>query len=249
MTDKESLNHSMKPEKKPVWGKLLGVAALLIAFVALWYGGGGEKNKAGKTDQKTVPQESGSPAAIVKETVAPTTLAPPPPTVAVKKIPEAQQARLAEQPPPSLGMTPEEFRLRFNKTSELVKSKLRIKKLNMVAGSSHNTFRHVFNENLYLTGEVNKSDGSLAEVNFAGILNGSLATTVDLNVSFGTIITAFSPKLSLGERDAILYDLGISNRDADIYTLNKGITKNGITYWVKSSRASGIRFGARSANG
>lgn len=246
MTDRKEFEASMKPEKKTIWGKCLGGAALLLALVTFGCSGGGEKSTAGKTEQKTLPhQETVAQETVAKETVAPTAVATPVPTT---KMPTVKEVRQAE-PPPSLGMNPEEFRLRFNKTSELVKSKLRIKKLNMVPGANHDTFKHIFNENLYLTGEVNKGDGSLAEVSFAGVLNGSLATTVDLNVCFGTVIAAFSPRLSPNERDAILYGLGITNKDVDIYSLDKKVTKNGITYWVKSSRTAGIRFGARSATG
>jgi hypothetical protein len=246
MGDKEAFGYLRNQEEKTTRGKGLGGAAILFALVAFGCSGGGEKSTAGKTEPKTVVQETVVPTPVAPTPVAPKTVAPPPPAT---KKPEARTAPQAELPPPSLGMTPEEFRLRFNKTSEFVKSKLRIKKLNIVAGSAQDTFKHIFTENLYLTGEVNKENGSLAEVNFAGVLNGSLATTVDLNVCFGTIITAFSPRLSPDERDSVLYDLGITNKDVDIYTLNRKVTKNGITYWVKSSRATGIRFGARSANG
>lgn len=241
MTDKEAFDYSIKPLEKTIWGKYLGMAALLIALMALGCSGGGEKSPAGKTEQKTMAQDT-----VGKETVTPPTIATPPPAT---QLPESRETSPVRQPRPSLGMTPEEFRLRFNKTSELVKSKLRIKKLKIEAGAKHDTFKHIFNENLYLTGEVNKENGLLAEVNFFGVLNGSLSATVDLNVSFGTIITAFSPKLSLNERDAVLYALGITNKNADIYTLDKKVTQNGITYWVKSTRKAGIRFGARSANG
>lgn len=240
MTDKEVFDHSINPEKNTIWGKYLGIVALLLTFVALGCSGGGEKSTAGKTEQKTVAQETGG-----QETVAPTPVAPPPP---VAKMPEAEGTPQVKHSRPSLGMTPEEFRLRFNKTSELVKSKLRIKKLKIEAGAHQDTFKHIFNENLYLTGEVNNENGLLVEVNFAGVLNGSLSNTVDLNVSFGTIITAFSPRLSPNERDSVLNALGITNKNADIYSLDKKVTKNGITYWVKSTRKAGIRFGARSAN-
>jgi hypothetical protein len=240
MTGK-AYNYMIIQDKKTVLGKCLGGAAVLLALVALGCSGGGEKNTDGKTEQKSVVQET-----AVQETVVPSAVATTP---SVTTMPEAKQTQPAKQLSPSLGMTPEEFRLRFNKTSELEKSKLRIKKLKIESGSDHNSFKNIFNENLYLSGEVNREDGLLAEINFAGVLNGSLSTTVDLNVSFGTIITAFSPKLSPDERDAVLYALGITNKNADVYSLDKKVTRNGITYWVKSSRAAGIRFGARSAKG
>jgi hypothetical protein len=245
MIAKEALVPSPQPEKKSIRGRYLAGAALLYALLALvGCSGGGEKSTAEKTAPKTAPQATVAPAPVAPAPVVPAKVATPPPAA---KVPEVKEvAPQAVQPPPSLGMSPEEFRLRFNKTSEQVKSKLRIRRLNIEPGQVQDSFKNVFNENLYLTGVVNKEDGSLAEVNFAGVLNGSLATTVDINVSFGTIITAFSPKLSLDERDAVLYALGITNKDIDIYSLDKRVTKNGICYWVKTSKKSGIRFGARS---
>lgn len=240
MNEMGRFDYSLKPEAKTIRGKYLGVALLLLAFGAFGCSDSGEKS-AGKTEPRPA-----APAPVAEKTVAQAPVATPAPEV---KKPEARKAPQAEQPVPSLGITPEEFRLRFNKTSELVKSKLRIKKIMIEAGNNQDNFKHFFNENLQLTGQVNKGNGLLAEVNFAGVLNGSLATTVDINVSFGTIITAFSPGLSPDGRDSVLYDLGITNNNVDIYSLDKTVTKNGITYWVKSTRKTGIRFGARSAGG
>ncbi len=240
MNDMRRFDYSLESEEATAWGKSLGVAFLLLVLGAFGCSDSSDKT-AGKIEQKPAAQ---APAA--ENTIAPATVAIPAPEV---KNPVVKKAPQAEQPIPSLGITPEEFRLRFNKTSELAKSKLRVKKLQIEAGDKQNSFKNVFSENLYLTGQVNKGDGLLAEVTFAGVLNGSLATTVDINVSFGTIITAFSPGLSLDGRDSVLYALGITNNNVDIYTLDKTVTKNGITYWVKSSRKTGIRFGARSAAG
>ena len=229
MAAKEAFAHWSKQGKKVTLAKCFGVAALVIALVTFGCNGGGEKTDPGKQEPKTVgqettaPQKNAIPPALVKPLSAP----------AIKEEQPVKPANI------SLGVTINEFCLRFNKNSEQVKSKLRIKKLQIGAGGAQNTFRYNFNENLYLAGKLNKADGSVEEITLAGVLNGSLATTVDLNMSIGMIITALNPELSQERRNTVLNALGINNDQADIYNLDKKVTRNGITYLTKSSFEKG----------
>lgn len=232
MAEKEAFGHRMRQKEKTSSVKYLGAAALLLALAVSGCSGGGEKSTAGKTEQKPVAQEN----------VAPATVAAPPPAATAPPVKETPPAKPVDL---SLRIPPEEFRLRFNKYSELAKSKLRINKLAVLAGAEHDTFKHVFNDNLYLTGKVNKGDGFVVELDLAGVLNGSLATTVDLNQGIGSIVTAVSPGLSLNERNGVLNALGINNDKADIYNLDRKVNKNGFTYWTRSSRKAGLLFGVK----
>jgi len=250
MVEKEALDNQMKPEKKKsLIGWLVG-GALLVALMVFWFISAGEKASVVKPEPPIVAQESvvtPPPAAktpVVKESkpAKPASAAPAViPNVA--KAPEVQQPQPANQPPPSLGMNLNEFCQRFNLNSEKVKSKLRINNFTLESGAVQDAYRHDFNENLYFVGSVNKSDGALAEINLVGVLNGSLATAVDLNQSIGSIITAFIPGLNQEGREAILNALGVNKITSGIFNLEEQVTRNGVTYWVKSSRKEGLHFG------
>lgn len=233
---------------KVLWVILLGGAALLLVLAVLWLGGGG-KDETARVEEKP----AAAPAVALKAPGASETQAgkevgagPAKPPVAVQP-PEVQVAKPVVQPPPSLGVSFNEFGQRFNKNSERIKSKLRIRNFTITSGPTQDAYKHVFNENLYLVGKVNRADGSLAEINLFGVLNGSLPTAVDLNQGIGSIITAFIPGLSPEGREAILNSLGINKITSGIYNLNEQVTRNDVTYWVQSSRKEGLHFGVRSA--
>lgn len=238
-----------KSTHKTIWGKWLGGAALFLVIVALGCSGGEEKSKVGKTEAKTAataPTATETP--VAPETLNASQPNPVATTAPGSQAPGANVAGEPERAPASLGMSSNEFGRRFNQRSEQVKSKLRIHGLKIAVGAGQNSFQQVFNENLYLTGKVNKADGSVAEINLVGVLNGSLATTVDLNLGIGTIITAVDPGQSQEGRDSVLNLLGINKITSGIYNLEKQVTRNGVIYWVKSSRKAGLHFGVKSAS-
>ncbi|NTV13784.1 MAG: hypothetical protein HGA96_07655 [Desulfobulbaceae bacterium] len=247
MAEKEAFGSPMNQEKRTNWGIWLGGVVLLLVLGAFWWIGGGDQEKTAKIEPKTVAQEMVAISPPVAKIPAATATKPVIPTVT--KTPEVKAAQPANQPPPTLGLSLNEFCQRFNKNSERVKSKLRIMNFTLNPGTVQDSYKHVFNENLYLTGVVNKADGDLVQVNLDGVLNGSLATTVDLNLGIGSIITAFIPGLSPEGRESILNTLGINKITSGIYNLEEQVTKNGVTYWVKSTRKDGLHFGVRSARG
>lgn len=245
----EAFERLAKVEGKVALGKYVGLGALLFVVLALGCSGGGEKPKADKSEPQTAPispaptkNPEANGAQPAKQAGATPVISP-----AERRASEEKEAQQAQQPPPSLGITINEFCQRFNKNSEHVKSKLRIMNLTVAPGEAQNSVKHIFNENLYLTGKVNNADGSVVEVCLVGVLNGSLATAVDLNLGIGTIISAVAPDQSPEMRDSLLDVLGINKITSGIYNLENQVTKNGRTYWVKSSRKAGLRFGVRSA--
>jgi len=251
MTELDAVGQGVESTAKVNWGGFLGVLVLLLTLLTFGCSGGGDKEHVGKSDQKTVaPNTAANSVAPLKSEFGTTNPTASSSTTGATITPvKTAPGTMATPPPASLGLPLNEFCRRFNTNSEHVKSKLRIKNLEIVAGTVQDSFKHVFNENLYITGKVNKVDGAVAEITLDGVLNGSLATTVDLNLSIGSIVTAFAPSLSPEGRDGMLNALGININNSDIYNLNKKVTKGDIVYWTKSSRKTGLRFGARSARG
>lgn len=229
-------------------GTGFGLVLLLCLAVISGCSGGGDRRESGPGDQKSLAQNQAAPVPPVAAPQPPPAAATPAPVAAPPQVkPAVAKARPAGEVRASLGLSPEEFRQRFNKNSEREKSKLRLGKIKLSPGAEQDTFRHVFNDNLNLAGKVGKDDGSLREVTVAGVLNGSLAAAVDVNTGMASVVTALSQELSPAERGEVLNTLGINNKCADIYSLDKRVTKKGITYWVKSSRKDGIRLGVTCA--
>lgn len=64
----------------------------------------------------------------------------------------------------TLGVTPEEFRIAFNKTIGQVDSSYRAAEFEIESGDVNDVFKHSFAENVSVVGTVNKGDGSLRDL-------------------------------------------------------------------------------------
>ncbi|AVH35399.1 hypothetical protein AL532_03280 [Pseudomonas monteilii] len=64
----------------------------------------------------------------------------------------------------TLGVTPEEFRIAFNKTIGQIDSSYRAAEFEVESGDVNDVFKHSFAENVSVVGTVNKSDGSMRDL-------------------------------------------------------------------------------------
>ncbi|ALS23181.1 hypothetical protein [Paenibacillus naphthalenovorans] len=160
----------------------------------------------------------------------------------VKKIEEAKK---------SLGMTPEQFKQKFNNVANSIDTALIISDVTVEKGPVQDVFQYSYSDSLFIQGAVNHSNGQIRNLSvwllpdrdlievtqflLAGI---SLTSTVDTNLTKDEI------------SDLILQDLGLMNeefkRDGNY---KKEIVKNNNRYQLFKDNDLGIIvFEIRNAN-
>ena len=138
----------------------------------------------------------------------------------------------------------QEFRTNFNSFSKKYNLGLKITKLNIQNGEVNNSFMYMLNQQVGLVGTVSKNDNSLKGITMIGQGNGLLKSGVDILATMLCIIGAVDPSLSGIDRKKIMEQLGFLDEGVDLYNLSNSIIRNGIKYFINSSRQIGITCGA-----
>lgn len=150
--------------------------------------------------------------------------------------------------PDSLGLTPEEFRDRFNTAAKELDTNFYIDNINIQSGSAQDVFQQMLTSNLGLTGSVNKNDGTVRDVMIMGQGDGTIASGMDIIMAMGILMMTVSPELNADERGRILKELGMIGDNIDLTNVDKSTIRNNKKYWVNCSKDIGVMFGVQNAN-
>lgn len=148
---------------------------------------------------------------------------------------------------PTLGISIEEFKKRFNKAAEKLNTDFYISDVQIIKGSAKDTFQYTFTNNLALVGTLNKQNKQIDSITIIGTGDGTLKSGTDILLSMGVLIMAMNPELSANERGNILRELGLLGDNTDIWNLNKSTIRNGKKYFLMTSKELGIWFGVEPA--
>jgi hypothetical protein len=167
-----------------------------------------------------------------------------------KDVQPVDKATAAEPTPvaasSALFDSPESFKTVFNKyasTHDL--DDLQIDELEVKEGEVQNSFQYMFTAHLGIIGSVNKTDGSVKDITLLGTGDGTIKSGSNIILGIVAIIATVDPGLTPDDRMAILKKLKImGDDDADITNLSTKTSRNGIKYFVSSSKAMGLWFGA-----
>jgi len=167
-------------------------------------------------------------------------------TPAADQAPMTVDTTAAAPATAALFSSPESFKTIFNKyasTHDL--DDLQIDDIEIKDGEVQNTFQYMFTENLGVIGTVNKSDGSVKEITLIGTGDGTIKSGSNIILGIIAVIATVDPSLTPDGRMSILKKLKImGDDDADISNLSTKTSRNGIKYFVSSSKAMGLWFGA-----
>jgi hypothetical protein len=216
-----------KSEKIPKGWKI----GLTVLFGLLVYAAFSDKGQA-----KETPQEPGPSSAATTPATAQTAMTVD--TTAATPAPASATAALFD--------SPESFKTIFNKyTSSHDLEDLQIDDIEVKHGEVQNTFQYMFTEHLGVIGTVNKSDGSVKEITLIGTGDGTIKSGSNIILGIVAVIATVDPSLTPDGRMGILKKLKImGDDDADLSDLSTKTRHNGIKYFVSSSKAMGLWFGA-----
>ena len=168
---------------------------------------------------------------------------------AAKDVPPVDKAAAAPAPATAssaLFDSPESFKTVFNKyagTHDL--DDLQIDDIEVKEGEVQNTFQYMFTEHLGIIGTVNKPDGHVTDITLIGTGDGTIKSGSNIILGIIAIIATVDPSLTPDGRLDILKKLKImGDDDADITNLSTKTSRNGIKYFVSSSKTMGLWFGA-----
>jgi len=144
----------------------------------------------------------------------------------------------------SLGFTPDQFKDSFNAAAEEMRFKLKIDDFIIEGGS----VKYTFTKSLVMSGTVNKEDNSIKEIFIMGHGDGTAMSALNIMMAIGTIIATTSPELSADERGNLIRELRLAGDDMNLSNYSGKAIRGDMKYWVNSSEALGIVFGAISAD-
>ncbi|MDD4601720.1 hypothetical protein SDC9_06198 [bioreactor metagenome] len=115
--------------------------------------------------------------------------------------------------PDNLGLTPAQFKERFNASAENFDNNLKIKTLNIMTGVAQDTFNVRLATHTSLLGTLNDS-GMLRSITIIGLGDGSIGSNSDTALAIGILVASFNPNLSLPECYQIIRDTGITDSNS-----------------------------------
>lgn len=238
------------------WKKVIATVGYL--FIALIVVGMFSDND---TKTTTVPVAKTDVTPVVAETKTPEQIAQDKTDAELKAKQETEAKAAAEakekadakakEIPGTLGLKPNELKDKWNSyASSMNMNDLKISEINVENGQVQDTFTFTFNNTFGLMGSVNKVDGSIRDVTIVASGKGLSNTKTAANVilSWGLLIQTTNPGLSAPERGNILKDLGAIGDNASFKDADKSTVRGNIKYYLKSSDALGIWFGAGDIN-
>jgi hypothetical protein len=138
------------------------------------------------------------------------------------------------------------FKERFNSFAQETDFSYRITDIKIIEGEVNNVFTYMFNSNLALNGQVNKSDNSIRSLTMISQGDGSINSGLNMLIVIGAIISATNPEISPEEKGEILKELGLMSEQVPLSNLSSSTIKNDIKYFLNVSDVMGITFGAQS---
>lgn len=138
----------------------------------------------------------------------------------------------------------DDFKDAFNKHSDANDLGFTIDELKIKKGEVKNSFQCMFTDNLGLVGSMDKSSGRVIEVMMLGSSDGTAKSSADLLLCMGAIVATVDPGLEPAKRADVLRDLGLFDKNEDIMNLSKKTVKDGIEFYIESSKITGFIFGA-----
>ena len=148
----------------------------------------------------------------------------------------------------NLGMTPEEFRQKFNaKLKELDIDSIRpVAEFDIKKGEVRDVFQVMFSDDLGLTGTVNK-DGFLRDIVFiVGRSNDYQKAGMDLIILSGITAKVISPDTDAGNELVKLITAALKNTGQEENNHNKVI--GNVEYYASSNEVTGLWVGVSPAN-
>ena len=142
----------------------------------------------------------------------------------------------------------DEFSNNFNHFAIENNLEFRIRNISIKSGEYNNVFTYMFNDNIGLTGQLNKSSNSLRSITMIGSGDGTVNSGLDLLLVMGGVIAAVNPELSANSRGKIMKDLGIIGDDIDPSQLSGSVNRNGNKYFISYNDLTGLMFGVQNAN-
>lgn len=142
---------------------------------------------------------------------------------------------------PSLALTPEEFRERFNQQSRRQQQDWQIEKLPVSPGLAQDKFEVNLASDLTLLGVVNQEDGKMRSL--------TLVSRGDASIHSGTarlqllqiLLACIQPELSADQRLALFEQLGLLTKSSQLP--DKGAARNGpVQYSFQYQGSSGLWF-------
>ncbi len=172
-------------------------------------------------------------------TATATPAASEPTTASEKKEDKAEKATLF------IAETPDHFKNAFNAYTSSNNLDFTIDELEVKEGEVQNTFQYMFTDHLGLIGTINKSDGSVKGVTMIGSGDGTAKSGGNIMLCMLSIIATVDPSIKPENRVDVLKALGLlGDKDVDIMNMSTKTDRNGIHYFISSSRAMGMMFGA-----
>ena len=194
--------------RKPVWRKtLLGMGICFVLFaIALAISSPKESNQVNEQKIETSTEES-------------------------KKEPAKKEEKVY-----SIGITPDEFVSRYNKSVIELKHGQQLNNVDVISGEVQNTFKVVINKDVAWTGAVNKKDNSIRHIIAIVMLSEASHETLEHLITFGMLIMISSPELSPDERGKLIKEIGLLGSVGDLLSLNKTVIKGNIKYTAMFSK-------------
>lgn len=140
-----------------------------------------------------------------------------------------------------LGMTPEAFRIAFNRIASSVQSDYRINKIDIKPGTTKDTFDITFNENQGLIGTVNP-DGKLESVMSISTGDGTVESGLDMVILSGLLVRSISP--DIGKKGANDLVTGMMNEIVGAKGKTTSCEVGEVEYFGTYSDQIGFWFGA-----
>ncbi|MCW2278762.1 hypothetical protein [Heliophilum fasciatum] len=161
------------------------------------------------------------------------------PSTTTSPAPTAPPA--ASKPVPNLGITPDEFKSRFNAISEKEQYKLRIDNMVVEDGAVQNVIKYPLGEKLELIAAVNKTNGFLRNVSLIGVMDETYEAGIKI------VTKATNPDLTESEYKEIYRGLSLLSDSFDFANMKTDMVMRDKRYVVKGAKAFGLTFTAQSA--
>ncbi len=139
----------------------------------------------------------------------------------------------------SLGVTPEEFKVRFNGFTKELDLTMNIKSLPIDPDSIIKNFEYYFSDDLFLVGTINKESGEVRGISFNGRGDGTTESGGKLLIGAAAVFAATQPDATVQTGGGILQKLGLFEEGIDYENLDASTILNGLEYRVMSVKAMG----------
>ncbi|WP_052723864.1 hypothetical protein [Paenibacillus wulumuqiensis] len=166
---------------------------------------------------------------------------------AAQKAAAAAKAKAAKEAaakaiPGTIGMTPNQFRTAFNKSSAEVGMDLNLPQPTIESGPAQNTFQYMLSDNIAMTGTINKADGSVREIMLLGQTAGSYEESTNYLLIMGLIMKTVDPSATKEDNAAKMRKLGLMDDNLELANLDKKVIINDLRYSISYLEEIGLMF-------